>query len=117
MHASLAEWLFFRELRVGTGRRNGGAQRLDAFALNTLPHTGMKRVCYEVKTSRGDFLAELKHPLKRRIGMRYSNEFYFVTPAGLLEISEVPAECGLIEAGLATAIAWKLLMSRYAGFF
>jgi hypothetical protein len=26
----------------------------------------MKRVCYEVKTSRGDFLSELKRPLKRR---------------------------------------------------
>lgn len=59
MHASTAEWLFFRELRVGTGRRNGGAQRLDAFALNTLPHTAMKRVCYEVKTSRADFLSYL----------------------------------------------------------
>jgi hypothetical protein len=83
MHASLSEWLFFRELRVGTGRQNGGAQRLDGFALNTLPHTGMKRVCYEVKTSRGDFFSELKQPLKRRIGMRYSNEFYFVTPAAV----------------------------------
>lgn len=49
IHDSPAEWLFFRELRVGTGRQNGGAQRLDAFALNTLPHTAMKRVCYEVK--------------------------------------------------------------------
>src|SRR6476659_6151000 len=76
IHSSPAEWLFFRELRVGTGRQNGGAQRLDPFALNTLPHTAMKRVCYEVKTSRGDFLCELKRPLKRRIGMRYSNEFY-----------------------------------------
>jgi len=75
IHGSPAEWLFFRELRVGIGRRNGGAQRLDAFALNTLPHTAMKRVCYEVKTSRGDFLAELRNPLKRRMGMRYSNEF------------------------------------------
>ena len=43
--------------------------------LNALPHTGVKRVCHEVKISRSDFLAELKHPLKRRIGMRYSNEF------------------------------------------
>jgi hypothetical protein len=33
MHASRSEWLFFRELRVGTGRRNGNVQRLDAFAL------------------------------------------------------------------------------------
>ncbi len=117
LHASPAEWLFLRELRVGTGRRNSGAQRLDAFALNTLPHTGMKRVCYEVKTSRGDFLSELKHPLKRRIGMRYSNEFYFVTPAALDDGAEIPAECGLVEAGHATAVEWKGLIGRHAGFF
>ena len=91
IHASLSEWLFFRELRMGTGRHSGGAQRLDAFALNTLPHTAMKRVCYEVKTSGGDFLSELKRPLKCRIGMRYSNEFYFVTPAALVDAEEIPA--------------------------
>jgi hypothetical protein len=117
LHASPAEWLFFRELRVGTGRQNGGAQRLDGFALNTLPHSAMKRVCYEVKTTRGDFLAELKHPLKRRIGMRYSNEFYFVTPAGLVRAAEIPPECGLVEAGYANFAEWKLLISRHAGFF
>jgi hypothetical protein len=117
MHASTSEWLFFRELRVGTGRQNGGAQRLDAFALNTLPHTAMKRICYEVKTARGDFLSELKHPLKRRIGMRYSNEFYFVTPAALVNAAEIPADCGLVEAGHATFTEWKHLISRHAGFF
>lgn len=117
MHASPSEWLFFRELRVGTGRRNGGAQRLDAFALNTLPHTAMRRVCYEVKTSRSDFLLELKHPLKRRIGMRYSNEFYFVTPAALVNASEIPADCGLVEAGYATPVEWRHLIGRHAGFF
>jgi hypothetical protein len=117
LHASRSEWLFFRELRVGTGRRNGNIQRLDAFALNTLPHTAMKRVCYEVKTTRADLLAELKHPLKRRIGMRYSNEFYFVTPAALAAVSEVPAECGLIEAGCATLGEWKELIARQNGFF
>jgi hypothetical protein len=77
----------------------------------------MKRVCYEVKASRSDFLAELKHPLKRRIGMRYSNEFYFVTPAQLVDITEIPAECGLVEAGVATADEWKRLIRRQAGFF
>ncbi len=117
IHGSTSEWLFFRELRVGTGTRNGNAQRLDAFALNTLPHTAMRRVCYEVKVSRGDFLAEVKHPLKRRIGMRYSNEFYFVTPASLVGTAEIPAECGLIEAGHATAAEWRLLIRRQAGFF
>ena len=96
-----------RELRVGTGRQNGGARRLDAFALNTLPHTAMKPVCYEVKTSRGDFLSEIKRPLKRRIGMRYSIEFYFVTPAALVAVAEIPPECGLVEAGHATFVDWK----------
>src|SRR5215467_12210620 len=117
MHPSASEWLFLRELRIGTGRQNGGAQRLDAFALNTLPHTAMKRVCYEVKTSRADFLSELKRPLKRRIGMRYSNEFYFVTPAGLVATAEIPPECGLVEAGFATFEEWKTLIGRHAGFF
>jgi len=77
----------------------------------------MKRVCYEVKTSRGDFLSELNRPLKRRIGMRYSNEFYFVTPAALVSIPEIPPECGLVEAGYATYAEWKHLIGRHAGFF
>lgn len=117
IHSSSAEWLFFRELRLGTGRRNGSAQRLDGFALNALPHTAMKRICYEVKISRSDFLAESKHPLKRRVGMRYSNEFYFVTPAALVTPGEIPAESGLIEAGYATVPEWRQLISRHAGFF
>lgn len=98
-HARSSEWVFLRELRVGTGFRNNAAQRLDAFALNCFAHTSMKRVCYEVKISRADFLCEMKQPLKRRIGLRYSNEFYFVVPAGLLNTSEIPIECGLVEIG------------------
>lgn len=117
LHASPAEWLFLRELRVGTGMRRGSLQRLDAFALNSLPHTGMRRVCYEIKTSRADYLTEMKHPLKRRIGLRYSNEFYFVTPAAMLKHEEVPPECGLIEAGIATPEEWRGIQSRHAGFF
>ena len=117
LHSRTSEWLFLRELRLGTGRRNSSAQRLDALALNCLPHQAMKRVCYEVKTSRADYLCELRHPLKRRIGMRYSNEFYFAVPGRMLELSELPAECGLIEIGIATLAEWRLLIKRQAGFF
>ncbi len=117
IHHSRAEWLFFRELKLGTGRRNGSLQRLDAFALNTLPHTAMKRVCYEVKLSRADFLVEMRNPLKRRVGMRYSNEFYFVTPAAMVTPAEIPAECGLIEVGRASIVEWRQLITRHAGFF
>jgi hypothetical protein len=116
-HAGKSEWLFLRELRIGTGRRGNNLQRVDAFALNSLPHTGMKRVCYEVKVSRADFFGELRQPVKRRMGMRYSNEFYFVTPGGLVNCDEIPVDCGLIEAGEATPAEWRLLMKRHGGFF
>lgn len=117
LHASKTEWIFLRELRVGTGHRGHALQRLDAFALNCLPHHAMRRICYEVKTSRADFRAELKAPLKKRVGMRYSNEFYFVTPGGLLAAEEVPVECGLLEIGHASFEEWKELIKRQAGFF
>ena len=71
LHARKSEWLFLRELRIGTSLRAQSSQRLDAFALNCLPHLGMKRICYELKISRGDLLSELRRPLKRRIGMRF----------------------------------------------
>ena len=117
MHSQSREWLFLRELRIGTGHRHHELQRLDAFALNCLPHLGMKRICYEVKTSRPDFLNELKRPLKRRIGMRFSNEFYFVTPAGMLNMEEVPTDCGLIETGVADTPDAQRLVRLHDGIF
>jgi hypothetical protein len=32
-------------------------------------------------------------------------------------IAEIPAECGLLEADVATAEEWKRLIQRQAGFF
>jgi len=117
LHPKKSEWVFLRELRVGTGRSRQSLQRLDAFALNCYAHLGMKRVCYEIKASRADFLNEIKNPLKRRIGLHFSNEFFFVTPAGMLSIDEVPIDCGLIEVGHATTEDSKRLIRSHAGFF
>ena len=117
LQAQSREWMLFRELRVGTGHRHHELQRLDAFALNCLPHLGMKRICYEVKVSRGDFLGEVRRPLKRRIGMRFSNEFYFVTPVGMLSLDEVPTDCGLLEVGRAEAEQSRKLARMADGFF
>ena len=118
LHGSRSEWVFLRELRIGLGFRGHAMQRLDAFALNCLPHLASKRVCYELKTSRADFLSEVKRPLKRRIGMRYSNEFFFVTPDQLLTVDEVPVDCGLIEVRFAvTQESRETLRRRPAPFF
>jgi hypothetical protein len=117
LHSRKREWVFLRELRIGTGHRHHEMQRLDAFALNCLPHLGMKRVCYEVKCSRADFLGELRRPLKRRIGMRFSNEFYFVTPAGMLSLDELPSDCGLVEVGRAVTEESQRLVRQHLGTF
>ena len=104
-----AKWAFFIELRIGTGYGKDSEQRFDAWAINYFPSKRNVTRCYEVKVSRADFFNEIKKPFKRRAGLRLSNEFYFVTPAGLLKIHEVPPECGLIEIvkskqGLATKV-------------
>ena len=92
------EWSVFFELRNGTGNPSGGAQYLDAFALNHWPSKKHWRVAYEVKISRNDFLRELKTPEKRTWGVDVSNEFFFVCAPGVARPEEIPAGCGLLEA-------------------
>jgi len=92
-----APWAFFAELRIGTGYGREAEQRIDAWAMALWPSAQFKRVAYEVKISRSDFLREIKDPGKRRRAMVFSNEFYFATPFGLLKESEIPPECGLVE--------------------
>ena len=91
------EWSFFEELRIGTGWGKDKEQRFDAYAINLFPSRQNVTRCYELKSSRSDFLKELATPIKRRAGVRLSNEFYFVTSKGLTSIEEIPVECGLIE--------------------
>lgn len=92
-----AEWAFFSELRIGGGFGKNSEQRFDAFCLNYYPSKQNKTICYEIKSSRGDFFNEIKKPTKRRAGLRLSNMFYFVTPVDMVKIEEVPPECGLME--------------------
>jgi hypothetical protein len=97
--------VFIRELRVGTGYGKGKEQRLDAFLLHCWGT--LDRIAFEVKASRGDFLRELKRPLKRRAALVLSNEFYFVAPEGVIKRDELPLECGLIVVKWATWQTWQ----------
>ena len=93
-------WIIVEEVRCGTGFRTTSStseQRIDLFALHIWPSQGWRRVAYEVKISRSDFLAEIKKPRKRAMALMFSNLFYFATPPGLVSISEIPPECGLVE--------------------
>ena len=96
MHTA-PQWAFFPEMRIGTGYGKDVQQSIDAWAMNLYPADGLIRVSYEVKVSRGDFLAELKQPQKRKHALLVSNRFYFAAPKGLIKPEELPAEAGLIE--------------------
>lgn len=91
------KWAYFEELRIGTGFGKDSEQRLDAWAIHYHPSKRNVTVCYEVKVSNSDFKKEIANPLKRRAGLRLSNEFYFVAPKDLIKIEDIPVECGLIE--------------------
>ncbi len=91
----ISQWVYFSNLRTGTGYSKGCEQELDGWCMQLW---GEKhRITFEIKISRSDFLAEIKKPLKRRLGLLLSNEFYFVTPKGLLKQGEIPIETGLLE--------------------
>lgn len=87
----------FPELRIGNlGRADGTeSQRLDLFVIDTVPPVHA-RDGYEIKVARADYLAEIRNPEKRRLGMLMCNRFTFATPAGLVGPDEVPADCGLV---------------------
>jgi hypothetical protein len=92
-----SDWVHFDEVRIGTGFGKDAEQRIDFWAMHTLPSQRLRRVAFEVKVSRSDFLAELKQPRKRAVALLWSNEFYFAAPAGLIADAELPPEAGLVE--------------------
>lgn len=110
-------WIYGEEVRLGTGydiksrydyvmgddgkwhkaRRTSIEQRIDAFAMSCFPSDSFRKIAFEIKVSRADFLREIADPIKRAGALELSNMFYFVTPPALVKASELPEECGLIE--------------------
>jgi hypothetical protein len=95
-HPANQGWLIIPELRDGTGFDK---RAIDIFAINLWPSKKMTRIAYEIKISVSDFKRELSNPDKRNPFVRFANEFYFITPVGLLDRyrDAIPPECGLME--------------------
>jgi len=72
---------------------------VDGVAFNVWPSKHHIIIAFEIKVSRSDFRAELKDPSKRAAAVKMADEFYFVTPKGMVQPSEIPHECGLMEVG------------------
>lgn len=89
------KWVTVPELANSTGGR--ADRRIDLFALAAWPSGGFETIAFEIKVSRGDFLRDIKDPLKQRHARLYCGQFYFVTPPGLLKPGEIPDWAGLKE--------------------
>lgn len=84
---SEGEWLLYEE-----------AWGIDAFVMRCWTSgIGHRRIAFEVKTSRADFLSEIRKPRKRATALDLSHCYFFATPKGLVQPHEIPGECGLIE--------------------
>jgi len=106
-HYKRGDWIAFDELRIGTGYGKDAEQRIDFWAMEAIPSKRFRRVAYEIKVSRADLLAELRQPRKRARALLFSNEFYFITPPGLMHAGELPPECGLAELHEVGFISFK----------
>ena len=106
---AMYEWIVLFEAYISTGEFNTlknksftvdflkSSRSIDVLTINSRPFKQYRIIAHEIKTSRNDFLYEIKHPEKRTLAIKYSNQFFFVTPQKLVKPSEIPIGCGLLE--------------------
>jgi len=90
------EWGVFTELADGTGAMK--RRTIDVFAIHLWPSKQFRSAAYEVKIDRADFRRELDDPSKRAPWEKLASECWFVAPAGVIPVEEVPEGWGLLEA-------------------
>lgn len=88
--ASLGDCIFATELAFCQG-----ARRCDLWTISANSSAGFKARAYEVKISRADFKRDTA--IKQREARLFSDQFFYVAPAGLVKPEEVPDWAGLIE--------------------
>lgn len=87
---------------------SSGARRCDFWALHPHASKGYRAVAYEIKVSRADFRRDTH--MKQRDARLFSDEFWYITPPGLLTVEEVPDWAGLKEYDSA-ADRWRVPVS------
>jgi hypothetical protein len=88
-------WITLDEFPLDSG--GNGKGRIDLIAISCDRHRPIKRVAFEIKIDRGDFIQEGRHPEKLKRAHAVCDYYYFVVPKGLVQAHEVPSKCGLIE--------------------
>jgi hypothetical protein len=92
---ALPEWALLEQVANGTGAR---AKRwADAVAINLWPSRGCEVHGFEVKVSRGDWLAEMKNPAKAEEVASYCDRWWLTIGDGdIVRSGELPSAWGLL---------------------
>jgi len=88
-------WAFLPHTPQGTGGYAG--RTADAVAMSLWPSRGLELYGFEVKSSRSDWLRELKDPRKAEAIAKHCSRWYAVANAGVVLAGELPPTWGLIE--------------------
>lgn len=91
---SAGEWAVFTHVRERTGYSDRGLRTADAVAVGVWPSTGQEVLGFEVKTSRADWLRELRDPAKAEGVYRYCDRWWLVTPEKCVSAGELPEGWG-----------------------
>lgn len=99
------EWVYLEEVRNGVGF-NRMPRTADAIALNTWPSRGLELYGIEIKTSRADWMKELKTPEKAEEICRYCDRWWVaVGDSDIVRDGELPPTWGLLVPHGKTMIA------------
>ncbi len=91
------EWVVLNEVRDGTGFSARGREA-DAMAFGVWPSRGLQIIGFEIKSSRGDWLREMKDPAKAESIAQHCDQWFLVTCGGVAKLEEIPAAWGWYEA-------------------
>ncbi len=88
-------WAFIPQVRnqTGFGRR---VRTIDAIAMSLYPSRGLELMAFEIKTTRQDWVRELKDPEKADEIAKYCDRWWIVAPEGVVEAGELPPTWGLL---------------------
>lgn len=86
-------WIVLGEVRDGTGFSTEG-KSADAIAFGVWPSRGLSVVGFEFKSSRSDWLRELKDPAKAESMAQFCDEWWLVAAENVANIEEIPSPWG-----------------------
>ena len=90
------EW--FLRIEVPNAAGFGGTGYADAIAMNMWPSRGLVVHGFEIKTSRADWVAELRNPEKSEKFFLHVDMWWMVAPKHIVHEGELPERWGFIAA-------------------